>query len=135
MAEPRGVERKNDGRGGLPNPWLAAGGEPRRYRPGAPRAHEEIASRPRGLDVSRRPCKRGQGYFASHASQLTPNNATNAIEPCCFRNILRLTRPCRPPLSGVVDGLSSSISRKFLTISLQHQHQCANGRDRAGIAV
>src|SRR5438067_12568045 len=102
VAGPRVVERQNDERGGLSNPWLATWGEPRRHRPGAPRAHEEIASRPRGVDVSRRPCKRGQGYFASHASQLTPNNATNAI-PMLPRRSLRLTSRTCPPLSGVVD--------------------------------
>src|SRR5947207_14918236 len=100
VAGPRVVERQNDERGGLSNPWLATGGEPRRHRPGAPRAHEEIASRPRGVDVSRRPCKRGQGYFASHASQLTPNNATNNTDAAS--KVSALTSHTRPPLSGVV---------------------------------
>src|ERR1700687_2371510 len=38
-----------------------------RNRTGAPFAHEETASRPGGVDVPRCPCKRGQGYSASHA--------------------------------------------------------------------
>jgi hypothetical protein len=80
-AGPPGGERQNDGRGGLSDPWPAAGGGARRNRPGAPRAHEETASRPGGVDVPRLPCKRGQGYSASHASQLTPGNATKRYKP------------------------------------------------------
>jgi hypothetical protein len=37
-------------------------------QPGPPYPHEDTASRPGGVDVPRRPCKRGQGYSASHAS-------------------------------------------------------------------
>jgi hypothetical protein len=60
-------DAENDGRGGLSDPWPATGGGARRDRTGPPCAHEEIASRPGGVDVSRRPRKPGQGYFASHA--------------------------------------------------------------------
>ena len=49
------AQRQNDGRGGLSDPWPAAGGERRRHRPRAPRADEETPSRPGGLDVSRGP--------------------------------------------------------------------------------
>src|ERR1700730_7782361 len=77
-AEPPGGERQNAARGGLSDPWPAAGGGAGRNRACAPRAHEETASRSGGVDVPRRPCKRGQGYFASHASQLTPTTLPNA---------------------------------------------------------
>src|SRR4029453_14306134 len=80
-AKPPDGERQNDGRGGLSDPWPAAGGGGGRNPPGPPLAHEETASRPGGVDVPRHPCKRGQGYLASHASQLTPGNATKRYEP------------------------------------------------------
>src|ERR1700712_1886177 len=102
---PRGVERQNDGRGGLSDPWPAAGGEPGRHRARAPRAHEETASRPGGLYVPRRPCKRGQGYSASHASQLTPAYATNATNRELLPSCSLIEAPYRPPLPGVVDRL------------------------------
>src|SRR5262249_3580431 len=53
--------RQNDGGGGLSDPWLAAGGERRGHRPRPPDAHEETASRPRGVDVSCGPRQRSQG--------------------------------------------------------------------------
>src|SRR5262249_624597 len=56
-----GEGRENDGGGGLSDPWRAAGGERGGHRSGSPRAHEETASRPRGVDVSRGPRQRGQG--------------------------------------------------------------------------
>src|SRR5262245_43098621 len=80
-AAPRGGERKNDGRGGLSDPWPAAGRGARRNRSSPSFAHEETASRPGGVDVPRRPSKRGQGYFASHASQLTPATNTTDRKP------------------------------------------------------
>src|SRR6185436_16572732 len=90
-----------------------------RYQPGAPRPDEETASRPGGFDVSRRPCKRGQGYFASHASQLTPAHATNAT----YRELLPCRSLCaapyRPPLPGVVDPSMRKANRKFLTRSFR----------------
>ena len=95
--EPRGDERQNDGGGGLSDPWPAAGGEPRRHRTGAPRPDEETASRPGGLDVPRRPSKRGQGYFASHASQLTPARHANATTKLLSSVDARC---CCPPLPG-----------------------------------
>src|ERR1700730_158006 len=102
-AEPPGGERQNDGRGGLSDPWTAAGGGARRNLPGAPRAHEETASRPGGVDVPRLPCKRGQGHFASHASQLTPATLPNATNREVILIPSLLNAPRRPPLSGVVD--------------------------------
>ena len=48
-------QRQNDGRGGLSDPWRATGGERRRDWPCPSLADEEIASRPRGVDVSRGP--------------------------------------------------------------------------------
>src|ERR671930_1782826 len=53
--------RQNDGGGGLSDPWRAAGGECGRYRARPPNAHEEIASRPRGVDVSCGSRERSQG--------------------------------------------------------------------------
>ena len=47
-----GVQRQNDGTGGLSDPWPGAGRERRRHRARAPHADEETASRPRGVDVS-----------------------------------------------------------------------------------
>src|SRR4029077_11634725 len=97
-AEPPGGERQNDERGGLSDPWPAAGSGAGRNRASAPCAHEETASRPRGVDVPRRPCKRGQGYFASHASQLTPATLPNATNRESLLLVLRLMPRCRPPL-------------------------------------
>jgi hypothetical protein len=48
-------DRQSDGRGGLSDPWRAAGCERRGDRASASRAHEETPSRPRGVDVSRGP--------------------------------------------------------------------------------
>jgi hypothetical protein len=73
-----------DGRGGLSDPWPAAGRDARRHQPGAPRPHEETPSRPRGVDVPRRPCKRGQGHSLSHASQLTPATLQTLRTASCF---------------------------------------------------
>src|SRR5665213_914510 len=101
---PPGGERQNDERGGLSDPWPAAGGGARRNRPGAPRADEETASRSGGVDVPRRPDKRGQGYFASHASQLTPAtlpNATNA-SCCSFRSGRRPVTARRCPAWSII---------------------------------
>src|ERR671925_2325925 len=53
--------RQNDEGGGLSDPWRAAGGERGRYRARPPNAHEEIASRPRGVDVSCGSRERSQG--------------------------------------------------------------------------
>src|SRR5262245_39902211 len=53
--------RQNDGGGGLSDPWRAAGSERRGHRPRPPDAHEETASRPRGVDVSCGPRQPGQG--------------------------------------------------------------------------
>ena len=59
---PPGLEhRQNDGGGGLSDPWRAAGGERQGYRARPPLAHEEIASRSRGVDVSCGPRERSQG--------------------------------------------------------------------------
>src|SRR5262249_30871932 len=55
------AQRQDDGGGGLSDPWRATGGERGGYRARPPRAHEEIASRSRGLDVSRGPRERSQG--------------------------------------------------------------------------
>src|ERR1700737_1985919 len=97
-AEPPGAGRQNAGRGGVPDPCPAPGGGARRNRPSAPCAHEETASRPRGVDVPRRPCKRGQGYFASYALQLTPATLPNATN----RELLLLSAPAAAPLPPAV---------------------------------
>src|SRR6266481_273015 len=110
-AEPPGGERQNDERGGLSDPWPAAGGGARRNRPGAPFAHEETASRPRGVDVPRRPCKRGQGYSASHASQLTPVPLSNATN----RELLLLSAPADAPLPPAVVRRGRSFTPAVLT--------------------
>ena len=58
----RGVEqRQNDGGGGLSDPWREAGGERRGHRSRPPCVDEEIASRPRGVDVSCGSRQRSQG--------------------------------------------------------------------------
>ncbi len=49
----RGAVRQNDGGGGLQDPWPSTGSEHGGNRAGSPRAHEETASRPGGVDVSR----------------------------------------------------------------------------------
>ncbi len=73
---PCGVERKNDGGGGLSDPWPEAGRGARRDQPRSPRTHEETSSRPGGLDVPRCSGQRGQGHSSSQSSLTPARNIT-----------------------------------------------------------
>src|SRR5206468_3558394 len=107
-------------------PWPAAGGGEGRNRARASRPDEETASRPRGVDVPGRPCKRGQGHSASRSSQLTPARYQR-YKPrvrCCFSPI---DAPCRPPLFGVVDRLVTYLYRLILDERFRCPELCRRG--------
>ena len=97
----RPARGSDDPAGGLRGPWASAGRGRGRDPQRAPRADEETASRPGGLDVSRHPGKPGQGRPLEPASL----NSTRVPETHA--------RPTgRPALRRVGGGLSRPPSKR-----------------------
>ena len=89
-----------------------------RNRARASRPDEETASRPRGLYVFGRPCKRGQGHFASHASERTPARYPTLQTASCFCSSPPTPRAARRSPAWSIFRHGRAWTAKFLMRSL-----------------